>query len=113
MRWVDDTTLRVLYRGPLASCNYDCSYCPFAKRRDSSETLREDAIALGRFVDWATAYPEPLAILFTPWGEGLVRKHYSEALVRLSHLPNVQRVAIQTNLSSNLRWVAAANRETL
>ena len=113
MRWLDDTTLRVLYRGPLASCNYDCRYCPFAKRRDSRETLRRDAIALGRFVNWAAAYPEPVAILFTPWGEGLVRKHYSHALVRLSHLPNVQRVAIQTNLSSNLRWVVGANRETL
>ena len=114
MRWLDDSTLRILYRGPLASCNYDCSYCPFAKRRDSRETLREDALALSRFVDWAAAATaQPLAILFTPWGEGLVRRHYVDALVRLSHLPNVQRVAIQTNLSSNLRWVAKANTETL
>jgi MoaA/NifB/PqqE/SkfB family radical SAM enzyme len=113
MRRVDDKALRVLYRGPLVSCNYDCGYCPFAKRHDSREALREDARALSRFVDWAAAYPHPLAILFTPWGEGLVRKHYIEALVRLSHAPNVQRVAIQTNLSSNLRWVTRANPESL
>ena len=31
-----DLTLR--YRGPLASCDYDCPYCPFAKRR---EQIRE------------------------------------------------------------------------
>jgi MoaA/NifB/PqqE/SkfB family radical SAM enzyme len=113
MRWLDDTTLRILYRGPLASCNYDCPYCPFAKRRDSRETLERDARDLARFVAWACAAPEPLAILFTPWGEGLVRRHYIEALVALSHAPRVQRVAIQTNLSSNLRWLERANRDTL
>lgn len=113
MRRVDDTTLRILYRGSLASCNYDCVYCPFAKRRDSREDLRKDAAEVGRFVEWVAAQPEALGVLLTPWGEGLVRKHYVEALVRMSHLPNVQRVAIQTNLSSNLRWVARANRETL
>ena len=32
--------MKILYRGPLASCNYDCPYCPFAKRRDSTEQLR-------------------------------------------------------------------------
>jgi hypothetical protein len=113
MKRLDDSTLRILYRGRLASCNYDCTYCPFAKRRDTVETLRRDATDLRRFVDWAMHATEPLAILFTPWGEGLVRKHYVEALIELSHAPNVQRVAIQTNLSSNLRWVSRANRNTL
>ena len=113
MKRLDDSTLRILYRGRLASCNYDCSYCPFAKRRDTAETLRRDAADLRRFVDWAVDSREPLAILFTPWGEGLVRKHYAEALVELSHAARVRRVAIQTNLSSNLRWIARANRDTL
>jgi len=113
MRPLDDATLRILYRGRLASCNYDCAYCPFAKRRDTRDTLRRDAADLARFVDWADAAPEPLAILFTPWGEGLVRKPYIEALVRLSHAPHVRRVAIQTNLSSNLRWVERAERSAL
>ncbi|MEV6932728.1 hypothetical protein AB0M46_50690, partial [Dactylosporangium sp. NPDC051485] len=31
---------------PLASCNYDCPYCPFAKRRDPPERLRADRAAL-------------------------------------------------------------------
>ena len=47
--------LSILYRGPLASCDYDCGYCPFAKRRDSPETLRADRAALERFVAWVTA----------------------------------------------------------
>ena len=113
MRWLDDSALRILYRGPLASCNYDCGYCPFAKRRDSRETLAKDASDLARFVAWVEQHPKPVAVLFTPWGEGLVRKHYVEALVRLSHAPKVQRVAIQTNLSSNLRWLSRANAQTL
>ena len=113
MRPLDETTLRVLYRGRLASCNYDCDYCPFAKRRDTRETLARDAADLARFVTWAQEWHEPLAILFTPWGEGLVRKPYVEALVALSHAPNVRRVAIQTNLSSNLKWLARANPASL
>ena len=44
--------IRMLYRGPLASCNYDCPYCPFAKRRDPPELLRADRAALTRFVAW-------------------------------------------------------------
>ena len=36
-------TLSILYRGTLSSCNYDCPYCPFAKRKDSRATLATDA----------------------------------------------------------------------
>ncbi len=113
MRPVDAATLRLHYRGRLASCNFSCGYCPFAKRRDSAATLRRDAAELARFVDWALAAERPLAILFTPWGEGLIRRHYGEALVALSHAPHVRRVAIQTNLSAPLRWLPRAERESL
>src|SRR5262249_28032929 len=90
--------LSILYRGTPASCNYDCPYCPFAKRRDDPAALRSDRAALERFVQWAAANPDGhrLSILFTPWGEGLTRRWYRDALVRLSHLSHVDRVAIQT-----------------
>jgi hypothetical protein len=103
--------LALLYRGPLASCNYDCAYCPFAKRRDSREQLADDRAALARFVAWAADNPhdDRLSVLFTPWGEGLVRPWYRRALVTLSHLPHVERVAIQTNLATRLDWVAQAD----
>jgi MoaA/NifB/PqqE/SkfB family radical SAM enzyme len=108
-------SLSILYRGPLASCNYDCPYCPFAKRRDGPAALRADRAALTRFVDWAAANPagHRLSVLFTPWGEGLTRGWYRDALVRLSHLSHVDRVAIQTNLSARLSFVDLANRDTL
>ncbi|MBT2369184.1 radical SAM protein [Streptomyces sp. ISL-10] len=102
--------LTVLYRGPLASCDYDCPYCPFAKRRDSREQLRADRAALERFTAWAAEQRDDrLSVLFTPWGEGLVRSWYRKALTELSHLPHIRRVAIQTNLSSRTDWVADAD----
>lgn len=99
------SALSLLYRGRLSSCNYDCGYCPFAKTRDSRTTLQRDAADLARFVDWAARQTTTLSILFTPWGEGLVRKHYREAMIALSHLPQVRRVAIQTNLCIGTRWL--------
>jgi hypothetical protein len=106
--------LTVLYRGPLASCDYDCPYCPFAKRRDAPEQLRADRAALERFTGWAAAqHGDTLSVLFTPWGEGLVRSWYRRALVELSRLPHVRRVAIQTNLSCRTDWLAEADTDTV
>ncbi|QQQ03445.1 STM4011 family radical SAM protein [Lysobacter enzymogenes] len=101
--------LSVLYRGRLSSCNYDCGYCPFAKTYDSREALRRDAADLARFVDWAGAQRMQLSVLFTPWGEGLVRRHYRQALVALSRMAHVRRAAIQTNLCVGLRWLDDAD----
>ncbi|RRQ71635.1 radical SAM protein [Streptomyces griseofuscus] len=106
--------LTILYRGPLASCDYDCPYCPFAKRRDSRAQLTADRAALERFADWAAAQEgDRLSLLFTPWGEGLVRSWYRRALVELSRLPHIRRVAIQTNLSCRTDWLTAADLDTL
>ncbi|WP_100514199.1 STM4011 family radical SAM protein [Mycobacteroides abscessus] len=104
--------LTILYRGPLSSCDYDCPYCPFAKRRDSTAQLRADRAALQRFSSWIAEQTEDIAVLFTPWGEGLVRSWYRTAVVTLSQLPHVRRVAIQTNLSCRTDWLAGANTGT-
>ncbi|MDH6463815.1 MoaA/NifB/PqqE/SkfB family radical SAM enzyme [Micromonospora sp. A200] len=102
--------LAILYRGPLASCNYDCPYCPFAKRHDPPELLREDRAALARFTDWVASTRDlRLSVLFTPWGEGLTRRWYREAMMSLSHLPHVDRVVIQTNLATRVDWLADAD----
>ncbi len=101
----------ILYRGPLSSCNYDCAYCPFAKQRNSTEELRDDAEKLGRFVDWVSGRNEIIGVLFTPWGEALPHRAYQEALVRLSWMENVRRVAIQTNLSVSLDWLKQTRAE--
>ncbi|HEY3873040.1 MAG TPA: STM4011 family radical SAM protein [Actinocrinis sp.] len=108
--------LSILYRGPLASCDYDCGYCPFAKRRDTPQQLRADRAALTRFTGWIAAQDrnaDRISVLFTPWGEALTRSWYRAALVGLSHLPQVAKAAVQTNLSCRLDWLDAANPDTL
>jgi MoaA/NifB/PqqE/SkfB family radical SAM enzyme len=107
--------LDILYRGPLASCNYGCEYCPFAKRKDSRAQLATDRAAWLRFVDWVVAQPpdDQLGVLVTPWGEALIRRWYQDGLAELSHLPQITRAAAQTNLSGSLDWLVAANPERL
>lgn len=98
--------LHLYFRGPLSSCNYDCDYCPFAKHVSSREELAEDRVAVERFVDWCERQEQRrLSILFTPWGEGLIRRWYQDALLKLAALPHVVAVAIQTNLSTRLDWL--------
>lgn len=94
------TRWSILYRGPLSSCNYACDYCPFAKTKNTRAELEDDRIRLERFVSWASSRQDrEIGVLFTPWGEGLIRRYYREELARLSRSPHVYRVAIQTNLS--------------
>ena len=103
--------LSLLYRGPLSSCNYACEYCPFAKRKESPVELARDRDALDRFVSWVEARRDETSVFFTPWGEALVRRRYRDAIVRLSHLPHLRRVAIQTNLHAPLDFLREAARD--
>lgn len=107
-------TLSILYRGPLSSCNYACGYCPFAKRTETRAELATDRAALERFTTWAAGRTaDDLGVLFTPWGEALVRPWYQAALAALTNLPHVRRAAIQTNLSGKLDWVNDCDRAAL
>lgn len=102
----------ILYRGPLSSCNYACGYCPFAKTRNTRAELEHDAECLQRFVAWVASREERIGILFTPWGEAMIHRHYREAMKDLGHLPNVWRVAAQTNLSFPIDTLHGCNRST-
>lgn len=104
--------LTVLYRGPLASCNYGCEYCPFAKRQETAEASVADDAALSRFVAWALGRRAGrLKVFFTPWGEALTHIRYHQAIVALSHGAEVERVAVQTNLSARLDWLGDAKAD--
>ncbi|MEW4452992.1 STM4011 family radical SAM protein [Bremerella sp. JC817] len=103
----------ILYRGPLSSCNYGCTYCPFAKRDETYAQLEGDRQSLERFVSWIELQDRSLSILFTPWGEALVRTWYQQAITRLSWMPHVRRVAIQTNLASRLAWLEDCQPERI
>lgn len=107
-------TWNILYRGSLSSCNYACSYCPFAKTTNTRRELELDREQLLRFAGWVEQQTSRrLGILFTPWGEALIREYYRECITRLSHLPHVYRVAIQTNLSCELDWLGHVERASL
>lgn len=104
--------LSILYRGPLSSCNYECAYCPFAKRRETKTQLAADRDALRRFIGWiAGRNDHRFSVLFTPWGEALVRPWYREALVDLTQLDHVSKAAVQTNLSCPLGWIGRTRRD--
>lgn len=106
--------LSILYRGVLSSCNYDCPYCPFAKRKDTRATLATDAQQVERFVEFIRQQKTiQFKLFFTPWGEALIRKYYQQALVELSHYSHVQKVAIQTNLSCPLGWLQKASKDKI
>ena len=102
--------LTILYRGDLSSCNYACDYCPFAKKQSTREQLAKDKADLQRFCSWVEAQEQEISILFTPWGEALIRGYYREAITSLSHLKNVTKVAIQTNFSCSSSWLADVDK---
>lgn len=107
-------TLSILYRGSLASCNYGCEYCPFAKKVDSKSEQEIDEQQLERFAQRiAELAPLEIAVFFTPWGEALIHSRYQRVIARLSKLPNVSKVAIQTNLSCSLDWLSDCNVKKL
>ncbi len=98
--------LSMLYRGPLSSCNYACRYCPFSKRSETAAQLDQDRAALTRFRSWLPDQTQHRwKVLFTPWGEALVRRWYREAVVELSQQSHIDVLAVQTNLSCGLEWL--------
>ena len=106
--------LSILYRGPLSSCNYGCRYCPFAKHKENRAEHAADNVALQRFVNWALGRTQDqLSILFTPWGEALIRSRYQQALAQLTNAAHIEKVAIQTNLTCKLDWVEACDKSKL
>ncbi len=106
--------LTILYRGPLSSCNYGCEYCPFAKRHETNEQHAHDGAMLKRFGEWCLQRTDaPLRVFFTPWGEALTQVRYHELMTKLSHASHVTRVAVQTNLSARLDWLAETDRSKI
>jgi MoaA/NifB/PqqE/SkfB family radical SAM enzyme len=106
--------LTILYRGPLSSCNYRCDYCPFAKRHETARELTADRLALERFAAWVESRTnDRLSVLFTPWGEAMTRRWYRETIARFTHWPQIDRVAIQTNLSWDTSWATRCDVQRL
>lgn len=109
---LDSKTIRLMYRGQLSSCNYDCQYCPFAKHWESKDELAKDKADLLRFEAWlAQSDDQSLEVFFTPWGEALVRHWYRDAFTRISQLPQIKKVVAQTNISYKFDWLEACDKD--
>ncbi len=95
----------ILYRGTLKSCNYRCSYCPFAKHPMGNRELEQDQTQWRRFVRYfpdmaRTSFPVPArGLMVVPYGEALIHPWYWEGLGILSAFPWMEAVGAQTNLS--------------
>lgn len=101
------------YRGSLKSCNYSCSYCPFAKRQAAPTELdkdREDWFRFCKSLETDRGQAEPgrqtavpsspfCAVMVVPYGEALIHSYYWEGMARLSRIDRVEAVGAQTNLS--------------
>lgn len=98
---IPDSVAHIYYRGFLKSCNYSCSYCPFAKRPVNQKELEKDEIALDRFISWVKVQKNSLSIMFVPYGEALQHSYYIKAFASLSKMANVRAISCQTNLSLN------------
>lgn len=103
--------MRILYRGSLDSCNYACTYCPFAKKEATREAHERDRCEVRRFVEHVRTDERITGIFFTPWGEALTHRWYQRAIAELSELDHVEKVAIQTNLSVRPGWLDDARAE--
>lgn len=95
----------ILYRGSLKSCNYACSYCPFAKHPSSGREQEKDRQQWFRFVKSLKERAEiinPFALMVVPYGEVLLHPWYWEGLGELSTLTQAEALGAQTNLSFSL-----------
>lgn len=82
-------------------------------KQETAQPLAKDRQGLETFVEWASLQGTAghrLSIFFNPYGEGLIHRWYKEAMVLLSNMEHVEKVAIQTNLSANLDFIHKLNR---
>ncbi len=92
----------ILYRGSLKSCNYSCSYCPFAKHPSSAREMEKDRMDWMKFCKSLEERAEDLgrfALMVVPYGEALIHPWYWEGLAFLSRLKQAEAVGVQTNFS--------------
>lgn len=92
----------IIYRGNLKSCNYRCSYCPFAKHRALPVEMEKDRENFARFCDSIEKRVQTFsigAVFIAPYGEATIHRWYWEGLSRLAEIPEIDRVGLQTNLS--------------
>lgn len=98
----------ITYRGDLKSCNYQCTYCPFAKNNTTAKELEIDEENWNRFVNKIkqTAFKEETSILIAPYGEALIHDYYTHGIAELTKEQHISKIGVQTNLSLDpYKWI--------
>lgn len=90
---------QIYYRGSLAFCNYECSYCPFSKNSESRRQRERDREQLFRFVQKIAQEEFRGAVQIVPYGEALIHTYYWQGMAELGALPGIQAVGAQSNFS--------------
>lgn len=98
------------FRGSLKSCNYSCSYCPFAKRTGTKKSIQKDQQAFFHFIDQMIQQQNGGALLVVPYGEALIHPYYWEGLAALSKSPAMDAVGAQSNFSFSAEQMLAVYR---
>lgn len=98
------------YRGSLKSCNYSCSYCPFAKRTCSRRSIQADKEAFFRFTGRMLQQQNGGAVQIVPYGEALIYPYYWEGLAALSKSPVIDAVGAQSNFSFPVKEMLSVYR---
>lgn len=93
----------IYYRGYSKSCNYRCSYCPFPKKALTLREMECDNKALSQFIEFVEKMEHEITIMFTPYGEALIKPYYQQGMGYLTTLPHVKAVGAQTNLSFRIQ----------
>lgn len=107
----DVTKRQWYYRGSLKSCNYSCSYCPFAKRTCSRRSIQADREAFFRFTGRMLQQQKGGAVQIVPYGEALIHPYYWEGLAALSRSPVIDAVGAQSNFSFPTEEMLSVYRE--
>ena len=89
----------IYYRGSLKSCNYNCSYCPFAKKGAGRRQQERDREEFVRFVETISREEFHGTVQIVPYGEALIHAYYWQGMAELSGLPSIQAVGAQSNFS--------------
>lgn len=95
----------ITYRGELKSCNYNCSYCPFSKRKYSIKEIERDKDKWCNFLNKISNinFKENVSVLIAPYGEALIHNYYVKGIAKLCRVKKIRKVGCQTNLSFNVQ----------
>lgn len=101
------------YRNFLKYCNYTCKYCPFKKFKVSETKIEKEIKYLDMFYKYLKSQKDEFKIFIAPKGESLIFHHFKKFCIDLNKLDNIKEVVIQTNLTTDLKFLDSIDNKKL